>query len=371
VVQINSSIDTFFEDTTLRLELADTVAQGSFSDIAATPDQINTLKMCDGAVDNLRDSCAEQLPTFMNLDVLVRDEYRKKKVLGYGFNTPGMVIGCGSFSDVVMLNLNKRLYALKLYKRSFDPEGCLIRQSAERQNSARANGLHTPEVLALGYEHNTAKECLLMEYIEGPTLLKLITGKYKQGTAGQLISIMTSLAHDLDKLHNTGVVHCDVTPQNVIVSNSAMQRTLPMHSVFPIKRTPYLLDLDLSVELPKTEEGFAPLELKEIGDVFGTPDTMSPEMWFDSKVVPATDQYALGIILYYVCTGGLPHKDETNLFKIMQRREDSIKLAHPIRPFYDKKMQYVIERCLERDPADRFSSCAELAYVLKSMTGKN
>ena len=145
--------------------------------------------------------------------------------------------------------------------------------------------------------------------------------------------------------HRAGIIHRDLKPQNIFLASGA-------HGLVP-----KVLDFGIS----KWEDGSTSRALTSTGAVLGTPYYLAPEQVVDSRSSsPASDQYAIGVMLYECLTSVRPFEGET-LFTVFQ----AIVAGSPVaprkhRPDLDPKLEAVILRAMELDPTRRFSSVDEL-----------
>lgn len=171
---------------------------------------------------------------------------------------------------------------------------------------------------------------LVMEYLDGRTLAS-IPGDLE---IVSIIGLGAQIAGALAALHEAGVIHCDVKPENVLVLRDRMWGTLPQVKVidFGVSR---------AIDEPAGDEP----------SVAGTPAYMAPEQW-RGEPEPASDVYSLGCVLYELLTGDTPF--EGSLPQLM--------LAHierrPARPTWLRRgvpveLERVILRALSKEPALR------------------
>jgi serine/threonine protein kinase len=110
-------------------------------------------------------------------------------------------------------------------------------------------------------------------------------------------------------------------------------------------------------------------ELTGSGVGMGTPAYMSPEQGMGKKVDHRTDIYALGIILYEMLTGQVPHRAETPIATVFKRINEPLPLPRSLNPNIPEAVERVLLKTLAPDPAQRFDSAGEMAAALKSAFG--
>ncbi|GIK39355.1 MAG: hypothetical protein BroJett011_31880 [Chloroflexota bacterium] len=165
----------------------------------------------------------------------------------------------------------------------------------------------------------------------------------------RIIEVMGQIAGALDQAHKAGIIHRDVKPSNVLLDG----------------QWALLSDFGLA----KMVEGAS--ELTGTGVGMGTPAYMSPEQGMGKKVDHRTDIYALGIILYEMLTGSVPHRAETPIATVMRRINEPLPLPRSINPNIPEAVERVLLKTLATDPTHRFDSAGEMAAALKEAFGPN
>ena len=100
------------------------------------------------------------------------------------------------------------------------------------------------------------------------------------------------------------------------------------------------------------------------GTLVGTPAYMSPEQGMGLKVNAASDIYSLGVVLYEMVTGKVPFNSETPLAVIHKHIHEPLPRPRSLRPDIPRELEKVIQKALEKDPTDRYSSAEELKRAL-------
>ncbi|HSE41215.1 MAG TPA: protein kinase [Acidobacteriota bacterium] len=191
---------------------------------------------------------------------------------------------------------------------------------------------------------------LTMELLPGETLQQKIK---RDGPLDLLstISIVLQILEPLSEMHRIGIVHRDLKASNIIlVPNGSKVRAV-------------LTDFGLAVGLSGSDS----FEVTQTGQVLGTPQYMAPEQLKKEAITPATDIYALGLVLYEMLTGELPYKGESPLTIAAKRISEDAPSPRLLLPLLDRKWEQIILRCLERNPKNRFQSAAD---VSNAITGK-
>ncbi len=217
-----------------------------------------------------------------------------------------------------------------------------------------ASALNHPGIVVV-YEIGSAegRAYIAMELVDGRTL-RAILGDGAVPVR-KLLDVATQLAEALAKAHDSGIVHRDLKPENVIVSKDGYVKVLD----FGLARQTATRPSDSS-DLP-TQTGTAP------GTVMGTVGYMSPEQAAGRPVDFRSDQFSFGSIVYEMATGKRAFERGTSaetLTAIIREEPEPVSTANVRVP---APLRWIVERCLAKDPEDRFASTKDLARDLKSL----
>lgn len=192
--------------------------------------------------------------------------------------------------------------------------------------------LHHPNIVsvrAVG-KHN-GLPYIVMEYVDGPTLTDEIKacGTF---SVHDVCRLLRPIAEALDYSHGQQVFHCDVKPGNIKLTRS---------------RQPMLVDFGIV-----QGAGVPWHENKPRGSAW----YMSPEQASLKSAHAQSDQYSLAIVIYEMLCGHVPF-DGDNIAQIVAQQRD---VAPPMLSSWSEPVKRVMRKALEKNPANRFSSCAEL-----------
>lgn len=205
----------------------------------------------------------------------------------------------------------------------------------------RLSGAHVPRFVAQGYLG--VQPYLAMERIPGPSLLPMLSKLPL--SAEEVAALGARIAVALDDLHRQHVIHLDVKPSNLL--------TRPTGEAV-------LIDFGLSYhdELPD-------LMGEEFRLPYGTAPYMAPEQVLGHRRDPRSDQFALGVLMYFFLTGVRPFGDPQRLAGLKRRLWRDPAPPRRLRPDCPPWLQEVILRCLEVHPAWRYPTAAHLALALR------
>jgi Tol biopolymer transport system component/predicted Ser/Thr protein kinase len=226
------------------------------------------------------------------------------------------------------------------------------------QEARSASALNHPNILTI-YDIGEADGALYiaMELVDGRTLRELVASGEPLPTK-RLLELGVQVAEGLAKAHSAGIVHRDLKPENVMVSRDGYVKILDFGLA---KLTESTAASDASA-LPTAIA--APTEP---GTVMGTAGYMSPEQASGQPVDYRSDQFSLGAILYEMATGKRAFQKKTGaetLVAIMREEPEPLSQAAPKAP---APVRWIVERCLAKDPEERYASTKDLARDLKNL----
>ncbi len=224
------------------------------------------------------------------------------------------------------------------------------------QEARSASALNHPNILTIheiGDEGETTY--IAMELVEGRTLRELVASG--PVPTRKLLELAAQVAEGLAKAHSAGIVHRDLKPENVMVSRDGYVKILD----FGLAK---LVEPDaMEASTIQTAAG-APTEP---GTVLGTAGYMSPEQAAGRPLDFHSDQFAFGSILYEMATGQRAFQRKTGaetLVAIMREEPEPMALSGVKAP---APLRWIVERCLAKDPEDRYASTKDLARDLASV----
>ena len=215
---------------------------------------------------------------------------------------------------------------------SFEVE-CQIMQALQ--------GSHTPRFVAAGDLQRTPY--LVMEYLSGHTLQHWLDGP--QPVAVDTITRLgASIARAAHALHLQNTVHLDLKPANVLLREDG---------------SAVLLDFGLSCHAH-----YPDLLAEQLRKAVGSPAWIAPEQVVGVRGDPRSDVFAIGVMLYQLCTGALPFGEPQTAGGLRQRLWMDPTPPRKLRPDLPAWLQEVVLRCLEPEAAKRYPSAAHLAFDL-------
>jgi eukaryotic-like serine/threonine-protein kinase len=260
-------------------------------------------------------------------------------------------IGFGGMGVVYKAEDNRlgRLVALKFLPEHMAADSVALERF--RREARAASSLNHPNICTIydidAYE---SREFIVMEYLEGQTLAMYIAGRRSVGT--ELVAKLgMPIAEALSAAHSKGVIHRDIKPGNIFVTQSGLVK---------------VLDFGVAKLVAEANQ-FDATTLTETNTITGTLPYMSPEQLRGENLDARSDIYALGVVLYEIATGQRLYSSS-----LQARLVDEI-LNRPASPpsnvnrKLSAKADDIILKCLAKDPEDRYQTAKEIAVDLRHL----
>jgi serine/threonine protein kinase len=237
--------------------------------------------------------------------------------------------------------------ALKLLKDEFAHNPAAIKQF-KREVDAATTLCHPNIVPVYGHGSLENNSAFVVERLcEGQNLAQVIQedGPLQIDRA---LNLFTQICDGMAHAHSKGVVHSDLKPSNIVVSSELGQETAS------------IIDFGIATVLQSAR--CATADVTKTGEVFGTPQYMSPEQCLGEKVDERSDIYSFGCLMYEALMGKPPFRGVNPVQIIMQHLNDQPSpfegqaLGDPKAPGLER----IVLRCLQKDSANRFASFDDL-----------
>lgn len=235
-------------------------------------------------------------------------------------------------------------------------------------------GSHPNVVRAFDVREIDYRPRIFMEYCDGGSLSTLISqhpgGLPWQDAYDLLVQVCWAVAF----AHDRGMVHRDLKPANILLLSDGTAKVTDFGLVHPFRTEVRPEALGRGLETVSEEVMLALTGL----DIAGTPPYMAPEQWTGQGIGPAADLYALGLILFELCTGArafdlATHPWSREMDIAPEAQPDFYRLLHcehlplspaDLRPDMPEGVSRLIESCLAKQPDDRPASALEIAAGL-------
>jgi eukaryotic-like serine/threonine-protein kinase len=267
-------------------------------------------------------------------------------------------IGEGGMSFVYLANdvITKHQVAIKILSPALSHDRtAMARLRREAELGGRLAHPNVCHIIRLG-ETSNGLVYVVMPFVQGELLCD-ITNRAKQLPLDVTVRYITDIAAGLQVAHELGIVHRDLKPENIMVSKApdGSERAIVMDFGLAKERA-------VSAEIKK---------LTATGIVLGTPEFMSPEQLRGKALDPRTDVYSLGLMAYEMLTGKLPFIGRTQQEIMIARLRSEPTLIRAARPDlnYTAALEKVLQKSMEREPADRYQTAPEFAVALAEAVG--
>jgi len=213
---------------------------------------------------------------------------------------------------------------------------------------AAANLLHPNIVTIYDFGHDASRYFLVMEYVQG-TDLKTYLRRRGRLTVQEAVELGIQISSGVGYAHRAGLVHCDLKPQNILVSPDGRAK---------------ITDFGIARALASIE----PDETSEV--VWGSPQYMAPEQAAGGPPSPSSDVYGIGVILFELLTGRLPF-DSENADELTQ-----LHLSAPppsprrFNPDLPPALEQIVLKVLAKEPSARYRTADQLARVLTTFVAQ-
>jgi eukaryotic-like serine/threonine-protein kinase len=261
-------------------------------------------------------------------------------------------LGAGGMGEVYRARDTRlgREIALKVLPAEFSSDR--ERLSRFEQEARSASALNHPNIITvydIGSADSTSYIC--MELVDGKSLRNLLN----EGplSVRKIVTLSSQLADGLAKAHSAGIIHRDLKPENLMISKDGFLKILDF-GLAKLSMSP----ADNASGLP-TETG--------AGIVLGTIGYMSPEQASGRPVNFHSDQFSFGSILYEMITGQRAFQRATaaeTMAAIIREEPEPVGSLNPQTP---TPIRWILERCLAKDPEERYASTIDLSRELHSI----
>ncbi len=248
--------------------------------------------------------------------------------------------------------------------------------------------LQHPNVLTIfNIDEVHGRPYIVMEYLSGKTLAEV----QKPMLWPKVVEIGIALARGLGAAHRRNVLHRDIKPGNVMMTDDGQVKLLDFglakigtprstmaHPPESMRRPSLMPDAAARRTQASTTAGDGPADeprgqasgddappLTHAGALLGTPGYMAPESWRGETATPQSDVYSLGALLFELCAGRSPHADVMPHALSLAVQDRDAPLLTDLVPDVDPAFARVIARCLARNPFERYASGEHLREALE------
>ncbi len=276
------------------------------------------------------------------IGTILQNRYRVIRVIGEG--------GMGVIYEGEHLAVERRVAIKRLHPEFARNPDIVKRFQREARAAAHTGNEHVVEVFDMDVLPN-GSPFMVLEYLDGINLDQLVESKGPL-ELGRAARIVIQVCDALNAVHEAGIIHRDLKPDNIVL--------------VPRGANPdFVKILDFGISKFKSTSFDRTGTLTTPGSLVGTPSFMAPEQIDNRRDVDRrADIFALGGILYYALTANIPFSAETLYLLWIKICSEPSPSVIRLRPDIPVEIDDVIGRALEKEPAKRFASCAELKSAL-------
>ncbi len=298
-------------------------------------------------------SALEKPPRELAMELLAKE--RLDQLIGQSIGQYRLVslLGAGGMGEVFLAEDTRlgRKVALKLLPARFTQNTERLRRFQQEARSASA--LNHPHILTIyDFGRVGSTHYIASEFVEGETLRQLVSRETLP--VPTVLEIASQVASALNVAHEAGIVHRDIKPENLM-----------------LRRDGYAKVLDFGLA-KLTEQRVISSEARtqvntEAGTVMGTANYMSPEQARGVPLDARTDIWSLGVVIYEMMSGRTPFAEQTvtdTIISVLQK--EALPLSQYVRNV-PAELERIVQKCLAKDPAQRYQSAEHLASELKNL----
>lgn len=294
-----------------------------------------TLRLHAATVPHTEDRDAEDRPPRRH--TLVNGRYELDTLLGVGGGGSVYRARDTQIDDWVAIKIMHPTQGSLLESQYCFAKEVRLSQRVQHRNVARTFDTYESDGIAF----------MTMELIDGESLRSLVRPDQPLPRLAHVFSIGLELCRGLSAIHAAGVVHCDLKPDNILLSRGGRV---------------VITDFGVARELsPSAAE-------QPVGDSSGTPEYMAPEQMEEGTPIDTrADLYSLGVILYELITGLLPFVSQLPFVNARSPLVRSPPDPRRKRPELPAEVAQLVMRCMAGHPDDRYQSAAQLGAALHAL----
>lgn len=258
-------------------------------------------------------------------------------------------IGSGGMAAVYRAQDLKlgRFVAIKMLHESLtSDEGFLMRFQREAHSAANLTHPNVVTVHDIGQEGH--RHYIVLEYIEGDTLKQVIRDYNEAGDfmpISRVLDLTIQICHGIGYAHRANLIHCDMKPQNVLVTRDDRVK---------------VADFGIARAISEASQHLADSQ------VWGTPHYFSPEQAAGEAPTAASDVYAIGVIMFEMLTGRLPFIADSPTAVALKHLQEPPPSVIEFNPGAPRQLDDIVQKLLAKEPTARYSTAGQLGRILSA-----
>ncbi len=240
-----------------------------------------------------------------------------------------------------------RLVAVKMLHESFSSDPDFL--SRFRQEAYAAAGLQHPNIVTVhDIGEDNGRHYIVMEYVDGRTLKDLVRQYNEEGElmpTNRALDLSIQISEGIGYAHRAGLVHCDVKPQNVLVTHDDRIKVADFGIARAVSEASQHIDDDR---------------------VWGTPSYFSPEQAAGEQPSPASDVYAIGVMMFELLSGQLPFNASSQAALALKHIQETPPHVSELNPAVPEQLDLIVNKLLAKEAAGRYRTAGQLSRILTS-----
>ena len=241
--------------------------------------------------------------------------------------------------------------AVKILKDEFTTDVDFIKRfNSEAQSAASLSHPNIVSIYDVGHEEEDNLYYIVMELIKGKTLKQIITKDEKLSWKWAL-NISIQIASALEVAHKNGIVHRDIKPHNIIITEDGVAK---------------VMDFGIAKAVSNST-------MTAFGTTIGSVHYFSPEQAKGSSTDARSDIYSLGVVMYEMLTGKVPFDADTPVSIALKHMQEEPKSAIEVNPNIPTAVNDIVMKAMRKEPDDRYQTAtemlADLSKALKDPEG--
>ena len=248
-----------------------------------------------------------------------------------------------------------RVVAIKMLHEGLLGDAAFVRQF-QREAHAAANLSHPNIVTIHDIGQHEHRSYIVMEYVEGQTLKEIVRDHFAHKRfipVDRVLDLLVQICRGIGYAHRSGVVHCDIKPQNIIITADERVKVTD----FGIARA--------------VSQATGSLKMETDGITWGTPQYFSPEQAAGEPATPASDVYSIGITMYEALTNRLPFHANSPTAVALKHLTDVPPDIRSLNEHIPESLAKVVHKILDKEPSGRYRTAGQLGRILTAYRDQN
>jgi serine/threonine protein kinase len=263
------------------------------------------------------------------------------------------ILGKGGMSQVYKARhkFMDRIVAVKVLLEHLVTDAAAV-QRFQQESKAASTLNHQNIVTVYDFGQTPSGQAyFVMDCLEGKSLSDYIENEGRLDVS-RALEIFQQICDGLDHAHQKGIIHRDLKPNNIVLRPDEQGR-----------ETVKIVDFGIAKIMG---DGSPQQRLTQTGEIFGSPFYMSPEQCQGFTLDTRSDLYSLGCLMFETLTGVPPQMGDTFVQTALKHINDPPPSFSGVSPNANvpRQVEYVIQRCLEKSPKERFATAAEVKQAL-------